>query len=144
MRFSITRLMAAGSAVVAIAACGSDSAAPQSSLVGSYTAVQFITTGSSGQTDQLAAGSTLQITLNANGTTAGHLHLASTGGAPADFDMAGTWTQNGNNVDFSQNADSFVRNITFAMQPFTTGAWDLVGDKTFSGTRVQITLRRAP
>jgi len=145
MKFSIMRFMAAGSIMAAAVACGSDSTAPRSSLVGSYTAVQWTTTGASGQTDQVATGSTLQITLNADGTTAGHMHVAASGGAPAgDFDMAGGWAQNGNNVDFSQNADTFVRDMTFAMQPFTSNVWDLVGNQVFSGTQIKITLRRAP
>jgi len=145
MKFSIMRLMAAASMVVAAAACGSDSTAPQSSLVGSYTAVNWVTTGGSGQTNQLVVGSTLQITLNADGTTAGHMHIAASGGSPAgDFDMAGGWAKNGNNVDFSQNADTFVRDMTFAMQPFTADVWDLVGSQVFQGTQIQITLRRSP
>jgi hypothetical protein len=145
MKFSIMRLMAAGSLAAGVAACGSDSTAPQSSLVGSYTAVQWVTTGGSGQTNQLVAGSTLQIALSSNGTTSGHMHIAASGGSPvSDFDMAGTWERSGNSVDFSQNADSFVRDMTFAMQPVANNAWDLVGDHTFSGTRIQITLRRAP
>ena len=77
--------------------------------------------------------------------THSHMHIAASGGSPvSDFDMAGTWERSGNSVDFSQNADSFVRDMTFAMQPVANNAWDLVGDHTFSGTRIQITLRRAP
>src|SRR5438876_199086 len=89
---------------------GSDSTAPSSPLVGSYNAVQFITTGSSGQTNQILAGSTLSIDLAPNGRTTGHLHVAPSGVNPAfDADMAGTWAQNGSAVTFSQTADTFVR-----------------------------------
>jgi|SRR3954470_14117923 hypothetical protein len=127
----------------AIAACGSDSTAPNSALVGNYTAFQFVTTGGSGQTNQLTAGSTVQLTLNADGSTSGHMHLAATSANPAgDFDLAGTWQEHGNVVDLTQTADTFLRDVTFTLQPFAAGAWDLVADQTFAGTRVQLTLRR--
>jgi len=129
-------------AFAATTACGSDSTSPQSPLVGSYTAFQWVTTGGSGQTNQLTIGSTLQITLNADGSTSGHMHLAASNGAPAaDFDMAGTWHESNNVVDFTQSADTFVRDMVFAVQPIATGVVDLVGDQVFSGTRVQLTLR---
>jgi hypothetical protein len=125
----------------ALIACGgSDSTAPPSVLVGSYNAVQFVTTGSSGQTNQILAGSTLSINLNPNGSTTGHLHVAASGGNSAfDADMAGTWTQTGNSVTFSQVADSFVRNMTWVVTA-AGSSWELVGDQVFSGTRTQVTL----
>ncbi|GAC1491711.1 MAG: hypothetical protein NVS1B5_16640 [Gemmatimonadaceae bacterium] len=46
--------------VLAVTGCGSDSTAP-SAFAGSYTAVQFVTTGSAGQTNQVIAGITLRI-----------------------------------------------------------------------------------
>ena|ERR1700730_13293222 len=127
--------------IAAIVACGgSDSTAPPSVLVGSYNAVQFVTTGSSGSTNQILAGSTLSINLMPNGSTTGHLHVAASGGNPAfDADMAGTWTQTGNSVTFSQAADSFVRNMTWDVAA-AGSSWELVGDQVFSGTRTQVTL----
>jgi hypothetical protein len=141
---SLMKSFAALAFVWTVAACGSDSTSPPDSrLVGSYTAVQFSTTGSSGQTDQLNAGSTVQITLNADGSTSGHMHLAATNANPAgDFDLAGTWRSNGSTVAFTQAADNFVRNMTFTIQPFATGVWDLVANQAFSGTLVQLTLRK--
>jgi len=123
-------------------ACGSDTTEPRIALEGNYTATQWVTTGSSGQTNQLSVGSTLNITLNSNGTTTGHLHVA---GSPAfDADMAGTWAKSGNTVTFSQSADTFVRNMPFTVVP--NGAnWALVGDHTFSSpsVNVKLTLTRA-
>jgi len=55
--------------------------------------------------------------------------------------MAGTWNESNNVVEFTQTADTFVRNMIFAVQPIATGVLDLVGDQVFSGTRVQLTLR---
>jgi hypothetical protein len=123
-------------------ACGGDSTSPQSALAGSYSANMWTTTGVSGQTYQLAIGSTLQINLAADGTTTGHMHVAASGGNPAfDADMAGTFTQTGNTVKFVQAADSFINDMIFEIQPIAAGVWDLVGDDTFNGTRVQLTLR---
>lgn len=132
-----------------IMACGSDNGPTNAggggggSLAGSYTATQWVTTGGSGQTNQIVAGSTLQITLNANGTTTGHLHIVASGNNPAlDADMAGTWIQNGGTVDFTQNADTFVRDMLFAV--VANGAkWALEGDQVFSGTDIKITLTQS-
>ncbi len=146
MRSPVMKFLAPIAMIAAAAGCGSDSTGPQSSgFAGSYTAFQWVTTGGSGQTNQLIAGSTLQITLDDNGSTSGHMHVAASSGNPvADFDMAGTWTQSGNNINFAQTADTFVRNMVFTIQPIATGVWDLVGDQVFSGTRVQLTLRHGP
>lgn len=126
-------------------ACGGDNGPTNPggpSLAGTYTATQWKTSGGSGQTDQILAGSTLTITLNSNGTTSGHLHLAPSGGNPAvDADMAGTWSETAaSTVTFTQNADTFVRDMQFRV--VANGAkWALEGDQVFSGaTQVQITL----
>jgi hypothetical protein len=126
--------------IAALVACGSDSTAPTTTVAGSYVATQFVTTGTSGQTNQILAGSTLTLNLNASGTVTGHLHLAATNGNPAfDADMAGTWLQTGNTVTFSQTADTFVRNMTFNVVA-NGSSWLLVGNQVFSGTGIQITL----
>ncbi len=126
--------------VVAMIACGSDSTGPPSPLVGSYNAVVFVTTGSSGQTNQILAGSTLSINLSSNFSTTGHLHVVASAGAPAlDADMAGTWTQTGSTVTFSQAADTFVRNMNFTVAA-TGSSWELDGDQVFSGTQIVIRL----
>jgi len=127
--------------LAALAGCGSDTTAPDP-LVGNYIASQFMTTGTSGQTNQLLIGSTLNITLKSDGTTSGHLHFAASGSQPAfDADMAGTWSREGNTVEFDQTADSFVRDMPFTVTASADAThWELVGDRTFSGTRIQLTL----
>lgn len=131
--------------IAAMIACGSDATEPPSVLVGSYNAVEFTTTGSSGQTNQLLAGSTVNIVLASNHTTTGHLHVAASGSTPAfDADLAGTWAQSGNSVTFSQTADTFVRNMTFAVVAASNSLWELDGNGTFSGTAVHVTLRQQP
>jgi hypothetical protein len=126
--------------IAALVACGGDSTAPNSTLVGTYVATQFVTTGSSGQTNQILAGSTVSVHLASNGSVSGQLHLVATNANPAtDADLAGTWTQTGNTVTFTQSADTFFNNMTFDVVSNGT-LWQLVGDQGFSGTRVQITL----
>ena len=125
-------------------ACGGSDEPSSSLYAGSYVATSWTTTGNSGHQDQLLAGSTLQITLAANGTTTGHLHFAATAGNPVfDADMAGTWGVGGTLVDFAQAADTFVRDMTFTVGSNIQGIITLTGDETFSGTRIQIILTRA-
>lgn len=127
--------------IAAMIACG-DSTAPGSS-VGSYSAIIFFTTDNTGPTNQLVLGSSLQINLADNATTSGHLHIAASGAQPVfDADMAGTWSQTGDAIDFTQTADTFVRDMTFTAQKISTSVWALVADETFSGTRINLTLAR--
>jgi hypothetical protein len=126
--------------VVATSACGSDTAAPRATIAGNYVATQWVTTGGSGQTNQLLAGSTLELALASNGTTSGHLHVAASGSNPAlDADMAGTWTQSNDKVTVSQVADTFVRNLTLNVVP-NGSRWSLTADQVISNTRIQLTL----
>jgi hypothetical protein len=112
--------------------------------VGSYTALEWVTTSTSGQTNQLVIGSTLQISLNADGSTAGHMHLAASNGQPAqDFDLAGRWSASSTAVALIQTADTFLNDMIFALEPIANDAWDLVGDITLSsGTRIELRLTR--
>ena len=125
-------------------ACGGSDEPSSSPYAGSYVATSWTTTGNSGQQNQIIAGSTLQITLGSNGATTGHLHIAASGANPVfDADMAGTWTINGNVVEFTQAADTFVRDMLFTVDSNIQGIITLSGDQTFSGTRIQLTLTRA-
>jgi hypothetical protein len=145
MRVRLLSAIAALSTIAAVAGCGgSDSTAPDNSaIVGTYSAFQWTTTGSTGQTNQLSIGSTLQITLAANGSTSGHMHTAASNGAAAtDFDLAGTWSASNNTVTFTQVKDNFLRDMTFLAEQVATNAWDLVGSDTFSGVAVSLRLRR--
>ena len=124
-------------------ACGGSDEPSSSPYAGSYVATSWTSTGNSGHQDQLLAGSTLQITLAANGTTTGHLHTAASGANPVfDADLAGTWTVNGNIVDFTTAVDTFVKDMLFTVGSNIQGIITLTGDQTFSGTQIQITLTR--
>lgn len=127
----------------------SDSTGPTvQAVVGTYAAVgtspasrrgSLTTTDPvNGTVDWLARGAAIDLTLNADGTTAGHAYLPDTGDGAIDADLAGTWTLDGSTVHLSQSADTFLRDIPLEVKGST-----LVGDKTFSGVRVQVTLQRA-
>jgi hypothetical protein len=124
-------------------ACGGSDEPSDTPIAGTYAATFFQTTGSSGQRNEIAAGSTLTISLAANGTTTGHLHVAASGANPVfDSDLAGTWSATGNVVDFVQVADNFVDDILFTWGSDIQGISTLAGDQVFSGTRIQVTLTR--
>ena len=126
-----------------VLACGGSDEPSATPIAGTYAATFFQTTGSSGQRNEIAAGSTLTISLAANGTTTGHLHVAASGANPVfDSDLAGTWSATGNVVDFVQVADNFVDDILFTWGSDIQGISTLAGDQVFSGTRIQITLTR--
>jgi len=126
-----------------VMACGGSDEPSATPIAGTYAATFFQTTGSSGQRNEIAAGSTLTISLAANGTTTGHLHVAASGANPVfDSDLAGTWSATGNVVDLVQVADNFVDDILFTWGSDIQGISTLAGDQVFSGTRIQITLTR--
>ncbi|MDH5805358.1 MAG: hypothetical protein OEZ54_09235 [Gemmatimonadota bacterium] len=85
-------------------------------MAGTYVATEFtITIGN--VVDVLAAGGSLEITLNHNGTTTGSLLIPVSVLEPGetnpsgDFtaDLAGTWRFVGDSLFFIQEADTFVR-----------------------------------
>ena len=126
--------------IAALVACGSDSTGPTATVAGNYQATVFTSTGSSGITNHILAGSTLVLNLAADGTLSGHLHMVATSSNPAlEADMTGTWVQSGSSVDFTQTADTFVRDITFAVSA-NGNLWELEGNRAFSGTDIHIKL----
>jgi hypothetical protein len=130
-------------AAVSIMGCGSDTQGTDI-FAGPYVATTFITTASgAAPRNEIQAGSSMTLILNSNGSTVGHLHIAASGVNPVfDADMAGTWMHSGNTITIAQSADTFVRNMNFTAAIGNTET--LVGDQAFSGTRVQLTLTRAP
>lgn len=144
MKLSVTKIAAVFAAVALTGCGGSDTTSPQPGVsAGTYAASSWTTTNGTGQTNQILAGSTINIVFGASGITAGHLHLAASGGNPAfDADMAGTWTQQGMTIEIDQPADTFVRDMPFTLTANGNSSWDLVGDKTFNGTQIKLTLSR--
>ena len=120
-------------------ACSPESfIATTDSVVGNYVAMTFVTSENAVATDQLSRGATLEMNLNADGTTTGRLFIPS-GTSELDFeaDLSGTWTLNGNTVQFDQNADTFVRDL-----PFTVERNRLRGEGVFAGVMVRVVLKK--
>ena len=110
-------------------------------LAGTYEARTLTVTPAGESTiDALAAGTTLTITLVANGTTTGHLSIPASlnEGTPLEADLVGTFTLSGEHVEFTQSADTFVRDMTFV---FAGSSLSSVG--VFSGDTVRVTLTRS-
>ena len=140
-RKSMWRANLAALLVAILPAAGCDTNdAPFDTPAGSYNATTFLTTTSGQTTDHLAAGSTISLVLTPTRTTSGHLHMAAVGGVPEPFDadLTGSWTTTGTIVELSHAADTFLRDMLFEFDDGT-----LVGDDTFDGTRIQVTLTRA-
>jgi hypothetical protein len=126
-------------AVAAVVAC-SDAFTPNiENVAGTYRLQTLITRDILDTTDWVAAGATLSLTLDANGTTAGHIFApgAGAGGSDFDADLAGTWNLTGDKVTFTNPADTFLRDMTF-----TAGENRLSGDQVFGGTRVTAVLAK--
>jgi hypothetical protein len=111
-----------------------------SSIAGTWTATsfQFTETGQP-PVNALALGAALSIAIDANNATTGSLTIPSelTGTSDITLSMAGTATRVGNEVEFQQSADTFVRDMTWTLAGNTMHAVD-----TFSGVTLDITLTR--
>ncbi len=109
-------------------------------VAGSYAASSFTLSSSAGTTDLLALGSTVAITLAADGTTSGRLFIpgGAEDGSDVDVDLVGTWALSGATVTFNQTGDTFIRD-----SEFTAARNRLTGEGTFSGTVIRLVLGKA-
>jgi len=117
--------------------CGSTEPSP---LAGIWSATSFTITESGKPTaDVLAQGGGLTITVSSSNRTHGSLTIPSTitNGAAVVENMAGTATISGTTVEFQQDADTFVRDVTWTLAGST-----LVTSSTISGVTLNITLTR--
>ena len=119
-----------------VAGC-SDALSPET-LAGTYVATTFTLSGDVAG-DVLAEGGGLTITLNADGTTAGSLFVPASlsGGEDFNASMAGTFTLADETVTFTQEADTFVRDVTW-----TVDGSQLRGSGTFSEVTMTVVLSR--
>jgi hypothetical protein len=105
-------------AVVSVApACTVGDTLDASFLTGTYAATVFVVTPvGQAPLNVLAAGGTLSITINSSGTTSGSLNVPAsvTGGTAFTASMAGTATITALTVQFSQDADTFVRDLVWS------------------------------
>jgi hypothetical protein len=118
--------------------CGEST--PPSSIAGTWVATSFQST-QAGQApvNVLALGGGMSITIAADNTTTGVLTIPGSliGGSDLSLSMAGTAVRTGNTVEFTQAADSFVRDVAFTLAGNT-----MQGTRTFSGVTIDVTLTR--
>lgn len=120
--------------VFGLAACGDDPVTPTLELVaGTYEATSFTAEGQ----DILAAGGSLTLTLDTDGTVSGNLFVPESVGGPIDADMAGTFVLTGSSITIEQAADTFVRDTDWT---WSNGA--LQGTFTGSSGTVSVVLER--
>jgi len=100
-------------------------------LVGVYEAIVFTTEEDGTTIDRLATGASITLTLELEGSTTGRLFVPGGGedGSDLDAELTGSWTLNGDTVELSHAADTFLRDMTF-----TAEGMQLSGQATFGVT----------
>ena len=95
--------------------CGTEPTDPDAT--GSYAATTLTVVDGTQTIDVLVAGGSLTMTLQSDGSTSGRLFVPGGGdnGQDLDENLAGTWTQTGVTVHFSQSADTFVRDASWTL-----------------------------
>ena len=126
-------------ALLFVAACSNDDNAPTApttaTVAGTYRATRFVVTSPLGTEDVLQEGGSVTTTFAADGTVTGHVTVPS---QAVDEDFAGTWKLQNGQVEIEDvPSDSFVEDVSFKPVGKT-----LVGDETFSGVRVELTLTK--
>jgi hypothetical protein len=126
-------------ALLFVAACSNDDNAPTApttaTVAGTYRATRFVVTSPLGTEDVLQEGGSVTTTFAADGRVTGHLTVPS---QSVDEDFAGSWKLQNGQVEIEDvPSDSFVEDVSF--KPVGT---TLVGDETFSGVRVELTLTK--
>lgn len=108
--------MLALAAAATLAACSDDDPAGPTSeeVAGSYVATTFTITSGGGVVDLLESGSTLELTLDADGTTAGRLFIPDLD-AEGDFDvdLTGTFVIRGDRIEITTGEDVFIDDVDF-------------------------------
>jgi len=126
--------------VISVTACGSDDeglVAPFE-VSGTFTATELKTTTAGVTTNQLAAGASVSLVLNSDGSTLGRLIIPASTSPAIDASLVGRWALLANgDVDLTMAADTFLRDMIFSVSGNT-----LVGDQTFGTTRIQIVLTK--
>jgi len=136
-------------AVLSLPACSDDDPSgpdglTRSDLVGSYEATTFETDDGSGTTDQLAAGSSIEITLSGDGSTSGRIFVPGGAEDGGDFDesLDGTWSfQAPSAVTFDLTADVFLRDVTFTARE-VGGSVELEAEDTPGTVTIRVVLER--
>jgi hypothetical protein len=105
---------------------------------GIYQMASFTTDSAGVHKDWVAAGASMEVWLGPLGDVFGQLIM------PLDTTyLRGTWELSGNTVRFTEDADTFVRDMDWiAGKDWITGKDRLSGDETFGAVRVRVVLKR--
>lgn len=136
------RLSLALVAAAALAGCGDDDpTAPLGAVAGQYRPTAWTVTTGGTTTDVLAAGGQLPLYLDGSGGAGGRVIVPAgvAGDAAVDVSFDGPYDVRGGVVRIRSDEDVFVRDMPLTVQDTT-----LVGDATFGGARVRVTLARLP
>jgi hypothetical protein len=137
--FGCTRTLAL--AALLIGCSDDDSFSPTlDNVAGSYSAATFTVTSAAGTLDLLALGAEVTVDLAVDGTTTGQLFVPGAGedGEDVEADLTGTWTLDSSTVTFSQDADTFIRDVEF-----TASEDRLTGEGTFDEETVRLVLSKS-
>lgn len=108
---------------------------------GSFGAIVFTADTASISRDLIAEGATIRLELQADGTTDGLLFIPDPavpdGSNDFEASMAGTWRLTDDVLTLDQSADTFMRDMAFAVEDDR-----LVGDQQFGGVRIRVVLVR--
>ena len=128
-------------AFITAGGCGDDATGPsREEVAGTYAATSLTMTVPGGApVDLIAQGSEVLLDLDLDGTASGQLFVPGfgEGGGDLDMDLEGTWTLSGSTVTLSPSVDVFLQDM-----PLTANGETLVGDRTFDGVRLRVTLTR--
>jgi hypothetical protein len=124
-------------AALSVSACGDNGPTSPGSLAGTYVATQLLTTTNGVTTNLLAAGASITLVLNADGTTTGRLFIPASFTPAVDETLNGTWEFTNGDVDLTSSNDTVLRDLVFAVSGNA-----LVADQTFDATRIQVVLTK--
>ena len=121
--------------VAALAGCYDGPTGPEP-LTGTYVATTMLITPGGGETvDLLADGASLTITFGSGYTMTGTLSMPA---EEVEESMNGTYIRQRNTLEFVQTADTFVRDLTWAIGANTLTA----SDQTLENVEFEIVLTR--
>ena len=150
LRNRLSTLLPAALLVIGLGACSDDDPlgpedVEREDLVGTFEATTFTVTQQGVAVNLLAVGADVEISLRADGTTAGRLFLpqADDDGSDLDESLAGTYTfdEGTRRVVFDQAADTFLRDLTLTAVRTSRGI-ALEGTEDFGDGMVEIVLTR--
>jgi hypothetical protein len=138
MRKQLAAVLLAG--VLGTACSGNDLVGNSTLMAGTYSATVFtVKPDDAAEINVLGAGGSLTITISKSGATTGSLHVpASVEGGPLTASMAGTASVTELTVEFDQEADTFVRDLTWSR----AGTAIQVANYPLAGAVYTVTLQR--